>query len=105
MSSLIEAFQHLPLAQGLSWRTAFSLDWWLGYLKTAYDEDPYHFLVEFSLLFVVIWLIFRKSYDPKKTDALTKSEEDELIAEWSPEPLCPVSTSKLPEDNRLVAER
>jgi len=100
MSSLIEAFRHLPLASGLSFQNALSPRWWAAYAVTAYEDDPYHVLIECSLFVLVIWLLLRPSYDAKAVDTLTKAEEDQLIAEWKPERLTPVS----PDEKTLNGE-
>ena len=72
MASLIEAFRALPLASGLNFHNAFSARWWLSYAVTAYADDPYHVLVEATLFFIVIWLMLRPTYDPKKTETLSE---------------------------------
>jgi serine palmitoyltransferase len=87
MSSLIEAFRALPLAEGLNFHNALSPQWWLSYAVKAYADDPIHVLVESALFFIVIWLLFRPTYDPKQEDKLSEQEEDSLIAEWKPDPL------------------
>jgi len=104
MASLIEAFKALPLASGFSFSTALSPKWWLSYAVKAYEDDPFHVLIEAALFFIVIWLIFRKPYDPKDDDKLTEQEEDELIAEWTPDPLTPADPKLQSEEERLIVD-
>lgn len=67
-----------------------SLQWWLTYLLTEYEKEPGHVLLELSCILIIVYLVFSKSYDPKKADTrMSKREEDELIEEWHPVPLCP----------------
>lgn len=35
----------------------------------------------------ILWLIFHKSYNPKELEQLTEKEKEQLIEEWTPEPL------------------
>eukprot|EP00808_Paulinella_micropora_P010568 g68611.t1 len=66
----------------------FSIPWWLEYAVHAYHEDPNHMLIEFGLVVFILVLLFRRPYSPEGAK-LSKAEEDELIAEWEPEPLVP----------------
>lgn len=66
-----------------------SLSWLIEYLIKTYEEDPYHILIEVSCFLVILWLLFRKSYDPKTTERLSRREEDQLIEEWKPDSLVP----------------
>jgi len=67
----------------------FSIRWWLEYLLAAYEEDPIHMIIETLCIGVIIFLLFQKSYDPKKQAKLSLREEEELIDSWKPVPLCP----------------
>lgn len=67
----------------------FSIRWWLEHLLNSYEEDPIHVMVETLCIAVIIFLLFQKSYDPKKTEKLTQREEEDLIDSWTPLPLCP----------------
>jgi len=54
----------------------------------ALNEVPfYHVLLEVALLMWILWLQFRKSYNPKELERLTEKEKEQLIEEWTPEPL------------------
>lgn len=83
-----------------------SLHWWLTYLLTEYEQEPGHVLVELFCFVVILYLVFRDSYDPKTTRQLSKKEEEELIVEWVPEPLCPVldEATVCAQGDFLVAE-
>mmetsp|Transcript_2546 Transcript_2546/g.5936 ORF Transcript_2546/g.5936 Transcript_2546/m.5936 type:complete len:541 (+) Transcript_2546:84-1706(+) len=52
-------------------------------------EAKGHIAVELLLFATIIFLLTRKSFKPKKEKPLTKKEQDELIEEWTPEPLVP----------------
>jgi len=54
-----------------------------------------------SVIAYLLYLLSQSSYDPKKQKGLSKKEEDELIAEWQPQPLCP----PLPEEKQSIAGR
>lgn len=53
---------------------------------------------------VIVWLLFRQSYDPKKVEALSVEEEEDLIREWKPEALTPKLDEKLGREQQLVVE-
>ncbi len=65
-------------------------------------EAKGHVAVEFLLFAVIIFLLTRKSFKPKKEKPLSKKEQDELIEEWAPEPLVPrvrhASTAQISSD-------
>ncbi|KAG7176559.1 serine palmitoyltransferase 1-like [Homarus americanus] len=52
------------------------------------QAGPYHLALEGVLVMCIIWLFTAKK-QPSKLIRLTKKEEEELIAEWMPEPLVP----------------
>lgn len=70
-----------------------------------------HVVIETALIIVILYiLIFKRSYDPKKRGygargvaSLSQKEQDELIADWEPEPLVSqpkglaVTTAESPE--------
>lgn len=67
---------------------SYYMAWWIS----LYREAPYHLIVETGLLCFIFWLMFiRRTVSPEKTskesNKLTPKEMDELIAEWTPEPL------------------
>ena len=49
----------------------------------------YHLVLEAILLVWVVWLLIRRYRRPRREVKLTKEEEEELLAEWKPEPLVP----------------
>jgi len=62
--------------------------WILFEMFQALHEVPfYHVLLEGGLLVWILWLIFHKSYNPKELEQLTEKEKEQLIEEWTPEPL------------------
>lgn len=64
--------------------------WELYEMFQAFLQAPiYHLVLEGLLMMWVLWLIFRKSYNPQEKTILTEKEKEELIAEWTPEPLVP----------------
>lgn len=75
--------------KAINWDDVCSFRWWLQNLMQTFESNPEHVVVEFSLLVLVLWLLFRTSYDPKKSEKLSAKEEEELIREWKPAPLVP----------------
>ncbi|XP_069686959.1 serine palmitoyltransferase 1 [Periplaneta americana] len=62
--------------------------WALLEMYQALNEVPfYHVFLEVGLLMWILWLIFHKSYNPKELEQLTEKEKEQLIEEWTPEPL------------------
>jgi serine palmitoyltransferase len=52
-------------------------------------EAKRHLAVELLLFAVILYLLTRKSFKPRKEKPLTKKEQEELVDEWVPEPLVP----------------
>lgn len=79
--------------------------WWIA----AYEEHPYHILIETFLILLCLYIIlFKRSYNPKKKgfgarppEKLTEEEIDDLIQEWTPEPLL----AALPSTNALTTRK
>ncbi|XP_014677729.1 PREDICTED: serine palmitoyltransferase 1-like [Priapulus caudatus] len=68
-------------------------DWYLYEVFQAFLSAPaYHLLLEAFLVLWILRLILTKSYKPHKT-RLGAKEKEELIAEWTPEPLVPDTPS------------
>ncbi|XP_027206929.2 serine palmitoyltransferase 1 [Penaeus vannamei] len=65
------------------------------------QAGPYHLALEGVLVLCIIWLFTAKK-QPSKLVRLTKKEEEELIAEWMPEPLVP---NPPPEDHPALHTR
>ncbi|XP_068229788.1 serine palmitoyltransferase 1-like [Palaemon carinicauda] len=53
-----------------------------------FQAGPYHLALDGVLILCIIWLFTAKKR-PSRLIKLTKEEEDDLIAEWIPEPLVP----------------
>ena len=69
-------FHYLPASwSAVSWSDVLSTRWWFAYLVKTYEADPYHVVIEAMLIVLVIWLLFRSSYDPKKKEVLTEKVE------------------------------
>lgn len=68
-----------------------AVSWELYEMFEAFLKAPVYHLALEALLFVwVLWLLLRKSAPLDSTASkLTEKEKDELIAEWTPEPLVP----------------
>lgn len=84
-----------------------SIQWWLEHLVESYEREPGHVLVELAALLTIIYLLFRQSYDPQKANPLSEREQDALISEWNPAPLCPPMTEQQKEFSKratLVVE-
>ncbi|GAB6032725.1 Serine palmitoyltransferase 1 [Chamberlinius hualienensis] len=81
--------------------------WEMYEMVQAFLQAPlYHLALEGLLMMWVLWLLFRKSYNPQEETVLTEKEKDELIAEWQPEPLVPEVDSSHPALNpRTVSGR
>jgi len=72
----------------MSWPTQLSVLW------REFSQVPtYHLLLEGFLFLWVAWLLFRRVTKSRSRShegiRLTKEEEEELLAEWKPEPLVP----------------
>ncbi|KAF8792992.1 Serine palmitoyltransferase 1 like protein [Argiope bruennichi] len=62
----------------------------------AFLQAPtYHLALEAVLVVWVFWLLVHKSYKPQRQE-LTEQEKEQLIAEWTPEPLVPPSDENNP---------
>lgn len=61
--------------------------------KAFLEAPSYHIVLEGVLLLWILWLLFRKSYTPAPTD-LSEREKEQLIQEWTPEPLVPPTESE-----------
>ncbi|XP_033125631.1 serine palmitoyltransferase 1-like [Anneissia japonica] len=63
--------------------------------QAFFDAPNYHVAFEVVLIMLIIWLLLSKSYVIENVQGLSKEEEDNLIEEWTPEPLVPDT----PEDH------
>lgn len=59
------------------------------YIENSYQNDPLRALIELFLFFFAICYVLKNTYSiDKRTEiVLTEKEMDELIDEWTPEPL------------------
>lgn len=78
-------------------------------LASDFVQVPtYHLLLESFLLFWILWLLARRFLQKRgqqnRADfiKLTKEEEEELLAEWKPDPLVPLDLE--PEEPLPVIE-
>ncbi|KAI3640762.1 hypothetical protein MIR68_001640 [Amoeboaphelidium protococcarum] len=67
----------------------------LRYVKNSYQNDPFRIILEVMLIIFAIHYMLKKRYYPDKSSEvqLTEKEIDELVQEWSPEPLVPEDDS------------
>ncbi|XP_071509809.1 serine palmitoyltransferase 1-like [Diadema antillarum] len=64
--------------------------WDFGELIEAFRQAPlYHLAFEVILIVFIVRLIFSKSYSIESTLELSSAEKEQLIQEWTPEPLVP----------------
>lgn len=61
--------------------------------QAVLQAPSYHIVLEGVLLIWILWLLFRKSYTPAPSE-LSMKEKEQLIQEWTPEPLVPPNDSK-----------
>ncbi|KAF2144471.1 uncharacterized protein K452DRAFT_245334 [Aplosporella prunicola CBS 121167] len=72
----------------------------LRYIKSSYQNDPVRSAVElFLFLFFVRYLLSPKYSTQKQKIALTEDEIDELVEDWTPEPLVAPQTALEGMDN------
>ncbi|XP_054162539.1 serine palmitoyltransferase 1-like [Oppia nitens] len=68
---------------------SIDMKWELKEMMDSLISAPkYHLALEGCLLMCLLWLIFHKSYKPEASK-LTEKEKEDLINEWTPEPLVP----------------
>lgn len=73
------------------------------YIRSSYQNDPIRSLVELFLFIFAVRYLLRPAYSTKKTKnvPLTEEEVDELVEDWTPEPLASGQT----EWEKLVNEK
>ena len=74
----------------------FELKWWIVKIITLIQENFFHFLIEFFLITIILYIIFRNPTKKKDIVKLSIKEEDELINEWLPQKL--IDTYPLKKD-------
>ena len=76
--------------------------------KALVNAPPHHIAIEICLIVYILKLVFsNKSFKAEtKEKPLTPQQEEELLAEWKPEPLVPAEPSDDPhmhkQNDRLV---
>lgn len=102
MSEVLLKFgQFLLSATEASW-SAYTQSWW-----KELTTNPAHVFIETILiLFVIYILVVQRSYNPRiPVEVLTKQEEDELIQEWTPNPLVdPAFDEQTAIDNQAIGD-
>lgn len=77
----------------------------LRYVKSSYQDDPIRSAVElFLFLFAVRYLLAPKYSTKPGVVPLTEDEIDDLVDEWTPEPLVakPTALDEMEIDKRMV---
>ncbi|KAF1327980.1 Serine palmitoyltransferase, partial [Globisporangium splendens] len=65
------------------------------YIRAIYERSPEHVIIETFLIVFVVYIAFVKKDKPKHKEVkLTEKEIDELIAEWTPEPIVPPAAAR-----------
>jgi len=81
-----EVIQHGSRAELLS---LLSPRWWVHYVAREFEAEPAHVILEIACLLTIIYLLVLRKPAPVAQEKLSAKEEEELIREWKPEPLCP----------------
>lgn len=74
----------------------FTYDWWYHSVHHAFAHEPHHVIVETICIGVILLLLIKQSYDPRKRDKINKLPlqlQNELIDTWLPVPLVPAYDS------------
>ncbi|OAG02626.1 PLP-dependent transferase [Paraphaeosphaeria sporulosa] len=64
----------------------------LRYIKSSYQDDPVRSAIELFLFLFAVRYMLSPSYSTQKKVKLTEEEIDELVDEWTPEPLVAATT-------------
>lgn len=68
------------------------------YIRAIYERSPEHVIIETFLIVFVMYIALVKKDKPKQKEVkLTDKEIDELVAEWTPEPIVPATAVTLPK--------
>lgn len=82
-------------------RTPFA-DVVVRYIRSSYQNDPVRIVLELLLALFAIQYLRSRTYSPDSKGQrvkLTEREIDELVAEWEPEPLAPISAGGVQGDD------
>jgi len=63
--------------------------WYWGSVTSAYEDESWRVIVEALCVISILWVAFKRDYDPKEEKPLTEKEEESIISAWKPEPLVP----------------
>lgn len=63
--------------------------WWIDGASGIATEDPYHFAIEIVCILTILFLVFKRDFNPKDEVPLSTKEEDAIISVWKPLPLVP----------------
>ncbi|KAI9138811.1 pyridoxal phosphate-dependent transferase [Paraphysoderma sedebokerense] len=95
-SYLYDLFDYITIAYGKASSFSSSVPGsaiFFRYIKNSYQNDPFRVILELLLVFFALKYLLSQRYSPGNNDVtLTKKEIQELIDEWTPEPLVPELT-------------
>ncbi|KAF2685604.1 serine palmitoyltransferas-like protein 1 [Lentithecium fluviatile CBS 122367] len=76
----------------------------LRYIKSSYQNDPVRSAIELFLFLFAVRYMLSPSYSTQKKVKLTEEEIDELVDDWTPEPLvaAPTQFEELEAERRAV---
>lgn len=58
-------------------------------MKGLFENVAIHYIIEALLVAIIIYALINRKKEKKSIIKLTEKEKDELIAEWTPDPLVP----------------
>jgi serine palmitoyltransferase len=84
LNRAVSAFQQVPGSAVI-----------IRYVRSSYQNDPARSAIELVLVIFFIRYLLSPSYSTSKVNyvKLTEDEIDELVEEWTPEPLVPKQTA------------
>ncbi|CAI6338872.1 unnamed protein product [Periconia digitata] len=76
----------------------------LRYIKSSYQNDPVRSAIELCLFLFAVRYMLAPSYSTQKKVALSEEEIDELVDDWTPEPLvaAPTPFEEMETEKRAV---
>lgn len=79
------------------------LSYAVNYIATSLHHDPWRLFLEVFMVGVLLRFLFGKRYRPKENLVkLTRKEVDELVSEWTPEPLVPAFSDRVKRENESI---